>query len=184
MYYLKVAYKSYNNKDYNPGNKFKIILWYFINALLIKNPINPISYIKVLILKLFGAKIGKSVVIKPYVNIKYPWFLVVGDNVWIGENVWIDNLAQVKISDNVCLSQGAMILCGNHDYKKTTFDLMVKEIVLEEGCWIGAKSIVCPGVICKSHSILTTGSVATTNLQAYSIYQGNPAKKIRDRIIY
>ena len=56
-------------------------------------------------------------------NIKYPWFLAIGDHTWIGEKVWIDNLAEVAIGANCCVSQGAMLLCGNHNYKKSTFEL-------------------------------------------------------------
>ena len=143
----------------------------------------PFSIVKIFWLRLFGAKVGNGVVIKPSVNIKYPWNLQLGKNVWIGEKVWIDNLSKVLIKDNVCISQGAFLLCGNHNYKKETFDLVVEEILLEEGVWIGAKSVVCPGITCKSHSILTVGSVATKDLEPYSIYQGNPAIKIRDRML-
>ena len=107
----------------------------------------------------------------------------IGDNVWIGENVWIDNLEQVKIGDNCCLSQGAMLLTGNHNYKKSTFDLLTGTITLEDGAWVGAQSTVCPGVTCKSHCILSVGSIATFDLEPYTIYQGNPAKPVRDRII-
>ena len=126
---------------------------------------------------------AKGVVIKPKVSIKYPWKLTVGDNTWIGENVWIDNLDTVNIGANVCISQGALILSGNHDYSKTTFDLIVKPITIEDGVWIGAKSIVTQGVVCKSHSVLAVNSVASSNLELYSIYKGNPAEKIRDRKI-
>jgi putative colanic acid biosynthesis acetyltransferase WcaF len=133
------------------------------------------------LLRLFGAKVGKGVVIKPRVRIKYPWFLKIGNHVWLGESVWIDNLAEVKIGDHACVSQGAMLLCGNHNYKKSSFDLIVKPIVLEEGAWVGAQSVVCPGVILYSHSILTVGSVASSNLESYFIYSGNPAVKIRER---
>lgn len=132
---------------------------------------------------MFGAKIGKGVCIKQRVNIKYPWNLEIGNNVWIGEMVWIDNLADVRLEDNVCLSQGAMLLCGNHDYRKTSFDLIVRPIILEEGVWIGARSVVCPGVTVQSHALLTVNSVATGHLEPYSIYQGNPAVKIRERKI-
>jgi putative colanic acid biosynthesis acetyltransferase WcaF len=76
-----------------------------------------------------------------------------------------------------------MLLCGNHDYSKTSFDLIVKDITLEEGVWIGAKSIVCPGVSIGSHSVLTVNSVATSNLEPWGIYQGNPAVKIKERVI-
>jgi putative colanic acid biosynthesis acetyltransferase WcaF len=132
---------------------------------------------------LFGAKVGKGVNIKPSVNVKYPWRLSIGNYTWIGENVWIDNLDNVSIGNNCCISQGAMLLCGNHNYKKMTFDLIVGEIILEDGVWIGAQSIVCPNVTCKTHSVLTVNSVATTDLEPYTIYRGNPAKEIRKRTI-
>lgn len=175
---------SYNNSWYNPGaGKIKMLIWYFVNVVFFINPLNPISGLKVLLLKMFGAKVGRGVVIKPNVNIKYPWLLEIGDYTWIGERVWIDNLAPVKIGKNCCLSQGSMLLCGNHNYKKPTFDLIVKGIILEDGAWVGAMSVVCPGVTLKSHAILTVQSVATETLEPYSLYKGNPAVKIRERVM-
>lgn len=134
------------------------------------------SSLRVLTLRLFGAKIGRGVVIKPGVSVKYPWMLEIGDYSWIGEDVWIDNLAQVTIGANCCISQGAMLLCGNHNYKLETFDLMVKSIIIEDGAWIGAQSTVCPGVMVKKEAVLAVGSIATSVLEASTIYQGNPAK--------
>jgi len=180
---LKVNLNIFDNNWYKPGNKLKIILWYFINLLFINTYFPWPQFIKQNILCLFGCKIGLGTLIKPKINIKYPWLLEIGNYVWIGENVWIDNLAKVIINNNVCISQGAMLLCGNHNYKKSTFNLVLGKIVLEEGVWIGAQSVVCPGVTCKSHSILTVGSIATKDLEPYSIYQGNPAQKIKERIL-
>lgn len=179
----KISLALFDNSWYKPGgSSLKRTCWYLFNAVFF-NSLFPISSVKVQLLKWFGATVGKNVVVKPYVNIKYPWQLIIGDNVWIGEKVWIDNLALITIGDNVCLSQGAMLLTGNHNYKKSTFDLMIGTIHLEEGVWLGAQSLVTPGITCKSHSILAVHSVATKNLDAYCIYQGNPAVKIRDRII-
>lgn len=177
-------FSQFNNSWYKPGKNLIIrTLWYLINLFIFNNAVFPISSIKVLLLRLFGAKVGKKVVIKPSVNIKYPWRLTIGNHVWIGENVWIDSLGDILIGNNCCISQGAMLLCGNHNYNKPTFDLMVGEIILEDGVWIGAKSIVCPGVRCQSHSVLSAGSVATSLLEPYGIYQGNPAVKIKERKI-
>lgn len=178
---MKTDLSKYDNSWYQPGSKLKTTLWYFVNAVFFLNPLNPVSGIKVKLLRLFGAKIGEGVVIKPGVNIKYPWKLEIGDHCWIGEKVWIDNLGLVNIGDNVCLSQGAILLCGNHNYKKPTFDLIVKDIILEDGVWIGAQSVVCPGVVCSSHSILTVNSVATKDMEPYIIYQGNPAVEVKKR---
>lgn len=179
----KVKLNTYDNSWYQPRSSLKGLLWYFANELVLKNTLIPFSFPRKFILQIFGAKIGKGVVIKPGVNIKYPWYIEIGDHCWIGEHVWIDNLAKVTIEDHVCISQGAMLLCGNHNYKKTTFDLIVNEIILEEGVWIGAKSVVCSGVRCKTHSILSVYSVANVDLEPYAVYQGNPAKKIRKRVI-
>ena len=174
----------YDNSWYHPGGgSLKRVAWYFVNILFFINPLNPLSRLKAALLRMFGAKVGKGVVIKPGVNIKYPWRLEVGNYTWIGENVWIDNLARVKIGSNVCISQGAMLLCGNHNYKKSTFDLMIGDITLEDGSWVGAQSIVCPGVTVHSHAVLGVNSVANHDLEPYSVYQGNPAQKVRIRNI-
>ena len=178
---MKTDLSLYDNSWYHIGaGNFKNILWYFCNILFVKCSLQPLSVIKVRLLRLFGAKIGKGVVIKPGVNIKYPWNLSIGDYSWIGENVWIDNLAKVKIGNNVCVSQGAMLLCGNHDYKRPTFDLMVKPIVIEDG----AQSTVCPGVTMHLHSVLAVGSIASKDLMPYSIYRGNPAVKVAERVMF
>jgi len=173
---------TYNNSWYRPGNAAKRFCWYFTNLVFFKSGF-PVNGIKIFLLRLFGARIGKGVIIKPFVNIKYPWKLEVGNHTWIGEGAWIDNLAPVRIGNHCCLSQGSMLLCGNHNYKKSGFDLIVLEIELDDGTWIGAKAVVCPGVHCGSHSLLSVGSVATNHLESYWIYQGNPAKPIKERVI-
>ncbi len=180
----QVDNSKYNNDWFIPtiGASFlKQLLWYFTNVLFFVSPLNPSSGLKTWLLKCFGARLGKGVVIKPSVNIKYPWKLSIGNHAWIGEKVWIDNLACVHIGSSVCISQGAMLLTGNHDYKKTTFDLIVQPITIEDGAWIGARSLVGPGVVVETHAVLAAQSVASKNLSAYKIYRGNPAVLVRER---
>lgn len=167
--------------DYVAGPKWKVFIWLFFNYFIFNSAIPwPYSW-KGSLLKLFGAQVGEGLVIKNKVRIKYPWKLQIGKNCWIGESVWIDNLENVLIGDNVCLSQGAMLLTGNHDYTVSDFPYRLGKIILEDGVWIGAKSVVCPGVLCKSHSILTVNSVATKELKEWTIYAGNPAVFVRER---
>jgi putative colanic acid biosynthesis acetyltransferase WcaF len=178
----KVDLSSFNNDWYSPGKSALIrLVWYYVNTWFINSYSFPFSGIKIKVLRLFGAKIASGCVIKPAVNIKYPWKLTVGKNVWIGENVWIDNLDEVSIGDNVCLSQGAFLLCGNHNYKKTSFDLIVRPIQLKEGAWIGAKTTICPGTIVGSHAVVSVGAIASNVLEDYGIYKGNPAVKVGER---
>lgn len=165
------------------ASKMKIALWYFVNALFVRASWNPFMGGKILLLRMFGAKIGKGLVIKNNVIIKFPWKLTVADNVWLGENCWIDNLDYITIGNNVCISQGALLITGNHDYTKTDFPYRNAPIVIEDGAWIGAKAVVAPGVNIRSHSILTLGTIMTKDTEPYGIYQGNPGVKIKERII-
>ena len=125
----KVDLNSYNNSCYKPGNKLKIIVWYWVNELVLKNTLLPFSKLRVVVLRCFGANIGVGVTIKPGVNVKYPWLLEVGNYCWIGENVWIDNLDEVTLADNVCISQGAFLLCGNHNFKSSTCNRYRSKII-------------------------------------------------------
>ncbi|HPN71260.1 MAG TPA: WcaF family extracellular polysaccharide biosynthesis acetyltransferase [Saprospiraceae bacterium] len=175
---------TFDNSSFSiQANLFKRLTWYYFNLVILKSSYFPFVKAKSIFLSMFGSKVGKGIVIKPAISIKYPWLLSIGNHTWIGENVWIDNLVQVSIGNHVCISQGAMLLTGNHNYKKSSFDLVTGEIFLEDGVWIGAKAIVCPGVRCGSHSVLTVGSVATHDLEPYGIYQGNPAVLIKKREI-
>ena len=173
--------KNFDTEEFVIGaSSLKQLLWYLTSGLFFRSGLIPFSAVLVFILKRFGAKIGKDVRIKPFVYIKYPWKLSIGDYSWIAE-CFIENLDFVTIGKNCCISQKAMLMTGNHNYKKTSFDLITQPIILEDGVWIGANASVCPGIICKSHSVLSMGAVATKNLEAYSIYQGSPAIKIRNR---
>ena len=180
----QVRLSSFKNHSFHRGASFvKEVFWILTSFFFFTNGLSIGNRIKTFLLKLFGAKIGKDVTIKPKVHIKFPWKLVIKDNVWIGEKVWIDNLDEVTIEDNSCISQGAMLLCGNHNYTTTSFDLITKPIIIKPGAWVGARAVVCPGVTLHSHSVLTVGSIATKDLEPYTIYQGNPAKEVKSRVI-
>ena len=178
---MKVRLDQFNKDWFKHGNKLKIVLWTICSIIFIRTAFPWPMFIKKILLQIFGSKLGKGFVIKPQVNIKYPWKLTIGDYVWVGEKVWIDNLVSVDIHNHVCISQGAMLLTGNHDYKKSSFDLKVGKIILKNGVWIGAKSVVCFGVVCEENSVLSVSSVATKNLLPNKIYQGNPATPKKDR---
>lgn len=173
---------AFTTGDYQPGGgKLRILAWSLINYFILNSALPWPGSLKVRLLRMFGAAIGQGLVLKTRVRVKYPWRLRVGDHCWIGEDVWIDNLEDVAIGSHVCLSQGAMLLTGNHDYKRTDFPYRLGRIDLQDGVWIGARSIVCPGVTCGSHAILTVHSVATRDLDPWLIYTGNPAVPVRKR---
>ena len=179
----RVRLDTFNNDHYRPGSIPKRTLWYITSVLVFDNAIPWPNSLKRLLLRVFGAKVAKGVIIKPRVRIKYPWKLSIGASSWIGEGVWIDNLDNVHIGDHCCLSQGAFLLCGNHDYTSTSFDLITRPIIMENGSWAGAKSILGPGARLGEDAVLAAGSVGLGELEAKKVHQGNPAQPLRDRIV-
>lgn len=178
---MKTDLSQFNTGDYHAGPKWKVVTWFFINYYIFDSSFPWPYKLKIFLLRLFGARVGTGLVIKTKVRIKNPWRLTIGDHCWIGESVWIDNLEDVIIGSNVCISQGAMLLTGNHDYTSINFAYRLGKIHLEDGVWIGARAVVCPGVTCKAYSILTVNSVANKQLDELGIYAGNPAVYIRAR---
>ena len=135
------------------------------------------------LLRLFGAKVGRGVIIKPGVRIKFPWRLSVGDFSWLGENVWIDNLDQVTIGSHCCISQGAYFCTGSHRWDKETFDLVTRPIVIEDQCWVAAMVHLAPGVIVRKNTVLGMGLQATGEYDADSVYQpGSKEQRKHSRI--
>lgn len=158
-------------------------LWTLFGAPVLASRVMVSVRVRSWLLRLFGARIGVNMYMKPGVRVKFPWFLTVGDHCWIGEDVWIDNLAPVNVGSHVCISQGAYLCTGNHDWSKPNLKLFTRPIRLERGCWVGAKTLVGPGVTVAEGAILSAGSVATRDLAAFGIYTGNPAVFIKQRVV-
>jgi putative colanic acid biosynthesis acetyltransferase WcaF len=171
----------YDNGSFDRGRpKWVEALWLFADWLLIRSAL-PGSTHRRIILRMFGARIGKGAAIKPGVRVKFPWRLMVGDFSWIGEDVWIDNLTDVTIGSHCCVSQTAYLCTGSHDWASPDFKLIVRPIHIGNHAWVAARGVVGPGVTLGEGSVLTIGSVATSNLQPWSIHSGVPAKIIKAR---
>ena len=171
----------FDNHDFQRGRPRLVeALWILVSALTVASFL-PGSHVRIMVLRLFGARIGVGVVLKPSITVKFPWNLEIGDHVWIGEKVWIDNLAKVRIGSHSCVSQGAYLCTGSHDWTREGFDLITRDITLEEQCWVGAMARVAPGTNMVQGSVLAMGSVASGTLEAWTIYQGIPACRSKAR---
>ena len=175
---------SYDNSWYSPGqSKFVRAIWFLVGLPLIRCQILPLSSLRRFVLRCFGAQVGRGVVLRPGVRVKYPWLLSIGDHTWVGEDVWIDNLAEVKIGANCCISQGAHLCTGNHDWSDPAFGLLVQPIMLGDGAWIGTRALVCPGVIVGQCGVAAAGSIVTKPIPAFEIHSGNPARFVKRRVL-
>ncbi|MBL8227481.1 MAG: colanic acid biosynthesis acetyltransferase WcaF [Bryobacterales bacterium] len=173
---MTVDLSTFDNRWYQPGRSRWIqAAWFFFGLPLLRCAMLPSAGLRVFLLRAFGATIGRGVVIKPGVRVKYPWKLTVGDNTWIGEDAWIDNLAEVRLGANVCISQGAYFCTGNHDWTDPAFGLMAKPITVGDGGWVAARALICPGVTIAEGAIAAAGSVISRDIPAWEIHAGNPA---------
>lgn len=171
---------TFSNSGFDRGaSRLKEVCW--VLASIVFSSWLPGSGWRASVLRLFGASVGKGVVIKPLVRVKFPWRLSLGDHTWLGESSWIDNLADVVIEGNACVSQGAYICTGSHDWTSRSFDLIVRSVHIGAHSWIGACGQVAPGARIGEGAVLTLGSVATGTLEPWTIYAGNPARAVRAR---
>jgi putative colanic acid biosynthesis acetyltransferase WcaF len=161
-------------------SRFTEALWFVVEACVINNKLIPLSGLRVALLRLFGAKIGPNCRFVHPIRVKAPWNLEVGANSWFGVDAWIYNQAPIRIGANVCISQGAFLTTGSHDYA-TTMDLHVAPIVIEDGVWIASKCVVQMGVTIGRSALVTPLSVVHRSLEADGIYGGNPAQFIKKR---
>lgn len=175
---------GYDNSWYKPGGSMcKRAAWFFLGQPLVRSAWIPSSAMRVALLRVFGARIGRGVTIKPAVEVKYPWHLVVGDDCWIGEHVWIDNLTTVQMENNVCVSQGAYLCTGNHDWTDPHFGLMFAPIHLGDGAWAGAKCMLTPGTVLGRGAVAAAGAVVSGAIPDFEIHAGNPAQRIKQRVV-
>lgn len=166
-----------------PGNRNRLwcFAWYVVSTFLFEGPVHLPYAVKAAVLRMFGARVGHGLVVKPRVRIKYPWFLVMGDHVWLGEEVWIDSLGPVTLGSDICVSQGAYLCTGNHDWRDPRFTRFLRPIEVHDQAWIGARAILCPGATIGRGAVLAAGTVLAGSAQAGMIYRGNPAACIGPR---
>lgn len=158
------------------------LVWFVLEACVINNKLLPFSFVRVALLRLFGARIGSGCRFVHPLRVKAPWNLEVGDKCWFGVDVWIYNQAPIRIGSNVCISQGTFLTAGSHDMS-TTMDLRVAPIVIEDGVWITSKCVVQMGVTIGRSAVVTPMSVVHRSLEAGGVYGGNPCRFLRKRFL-
>jgi putative colanic acid biosynthesis acetyltransferase WcaF len=136
---------------------------------------------RILVLRLFGARVGKNNFIYPTCKIWAPWLLTTEDVVTIGPGVEVYNPGGVRLHEHAILSQDAFLCGATHDYDSPDFTYLKREIVVGAYAWICAKAIVLPGVHCKEGSVLGAASVTSRDLEPWTVNAGNPAKLIKLR---
>jgi len=163
------------------GAAWRAQLWWLFQAVFVLPTPQYMFAWRRFALVLFGAKIGKRVLIRPGVRVTYPWNLTMGDYVWIGDNVHLYSVAEISIGSHSCISQESYLCAGTHDYRDATFAFVSTPIRVGEECWVAARSFIGPGVKIGDAAVVGAGSVVMTSVDAETIVAGNPAKLVGKR---
>lgn len=168
--------------DFHGRPAWFVQLWWIVQATLFAwSPQIAYGWRRFL-LRLFGARIGRGVLVRPSVRCIYPWRLTIGDHSWIGEEVELYTLAPITIGRDVVVSQRSFLCAGGHDMTKPTFDTTTAPIVVEDEAWIAADVFVAPGVTVRRGAVIAARSTLLHDARAGWLHAGYPAKPLRPRL--
>jgi len=134
------------------------------------------------LLRLFGAKVGQGVLLRPSVKVTYPWKVSIGNFVWIGDDVVLYSLGEIEIGDHAVVSQRSYICAAGHDYTKIDFPIFDKKVYIGEQAWLATDVFVAPGVLVGMGTVVGARSSVFHDLPPMMVCVGSPAKPIKARV--
>jgi putative colanic acid biosynthesis acetyltransferase WcaF len=157
--------------------KAKFAIWLFVGSNIAQSRYCH-RRIRIEIIRFFGAKVGKRLILRHGFRVHFPWNLEIGDDCWIGEEVWFINHEKITIGSNVCISQRSIICSGGHDYRSTSLEYAHKPVLIEDGAWICLDAKVLPGVTIGECSVVSAGEIVRKSLPDYSMLVGGQVRPI------
>ena len=175
---------QYNTSEFDFGRpKWFILLWWLVQGITFPLSLHNFSNFRCFILKLFGAKIGKRVVIRPSARIIYPWKITIGDDTWIGSQVTLYSVDKIIIGSQCVVSQKSYLCTGSHKTDDPTFSLTTAPIRIGNGVWIATDCFIAPGVQIGANSIIGARSSVFRNIPNNKMAFGSPCRVHRSRVM-
>lgn len=157
-----------------------VYLWGLFELIFVSNPLQISSGLRVAVLRLFGAHIGRDVIFRPRTRVRFPWKLHIGDRSWIGEGVWIHNQDEVHIGHDVVISQETFLTTGSHAHRRD-MALITRAIVIDDGAWITARCVVIGGSHVGRNSLATPMTVVSGEVAPNTIVSGPSCHALGER---
>ncbi len=176
-----IAADPYLRPNFSRADQLRRLLWQIVWLFLFRPTLRPMHAWRALLLRLFGAKLGPNCKFYPGVHIYAPWNLRCEDLVAVGNGAELYNPAPLHMGSHCIVSQGAYICGATHDFQIAAFPLIACEMRLGAYSWVCARACVGPGVNVGEGAVLGLASVATRDLEPWTVYAGSPAVKIKDR---
>jgi putative colanic acid biosynthesis acetyltransferase WcaF len=178
---VEATVDPYLRPAFSLKNRLLRLTWNFVWLLLYRSSPRPLHSWRSMILRLYGAKIGPGCHFYPKARVWAPWNLICGKCVTVADNAEVYNPAPITLGDYSILSQAAYLCGATHDYDDPAFPLLAFTINIGEYAWVCARASVAPGVNLGDGAVLGLGSVATRDLEPWSVYAGVPAVRVKDR---
>ena len=182
---LPTTSKTPSPQDGGPSfelrNRLVRLLWGVVWLLLASWTPAPLHPWRRALLRLFGARMGHRADVRGSSRVWLPSHLVMADHALIGPNVTCYNQAPITLGERALVSQGAHLCAGTHDIDRADFPLVAKPIVIGAHAWVAAEAFVGPGAVIGEGCVLGARAVAFGRLEAWSVYAGNPARRVRER---
>ena len=156
-------------------------LWWLVEMLLFHPSPQVMFGWRRFLLRIFGARIGKGVLIRRTASVTYPWKLAIGDWSWVGDHATLYTLGEIAIGENTVISQHAYLCAASHDYTRPAFDQFAKPIHIESEVWIAANTFVGPGVTIGRGAVVGACSVVLKDVPQKVVCAGNPLRVLRAR---
>jgi putative colanic acid biosynthesis acetyltransferase WcaF len=171
-----------NPKGFRGKSKWAVQLWWILYTVFFKTSPQVMYGWRRFLLRSFGAKIGKKVIIRPTAQFTYPWKISIGDYSWIGDEVVLYSLGEIEIGSNTVISQRSYICTGSHDYKSDDFRIYASKITIGSKCWLATDVYVAPSITIGENTVVGARSSVFKDLPSNKVCMGSPAKPIKDRI--
>jgi putative colanic acid biosynthesis acetyltransferase WcaF len=169
------------DKAFRGRNPLLVQLWWLADSLFFR-PSPQIFYgWRRFLLRLFGAKIGKRVIIRPSAKITYPWKISIGDYSWIGDDVCLYSLGEIHIGKNSVISQRSYLAAASHNYNSESFEIFSKSILIEDEVWLATDVFIGPGVVVGKGAVIGARSSVFKSVEGDFVYAGNPLRQIKKR---
>jgi putative colanic acid biosynthesis acetyltransferase WcaF len=174
---------AYQRVSFSLSNRMTRLLWQFVYLLLYRLSPRPLHGWRSFLLRLFGAKLGPGCHFYPSGKVWAPWNLVCENWCTLADGAEIYNPSLVYLESHCVISQQAFVCGATHDYNSPEFPMISYPMRLGTYSWICARASVAPGVKVGAGAVLGLGSVASGDLEPWTVYSGIPAVKVKSRVM-
>jgi putative colanic acid biosynthesis acetyltransferase WcaF len=167
--------------DFRGRSAWFVQLWWLVQSTLFQRSPQFMYGWRRFLLRLFGARVGRNVLIRPTARITYPWKLSIGDHSWVGDEVILYTLGEISIGAHAVVSQRSHLCTGTHDFKSVPFDILASKITIEDEAWIAADVFIAPGMTVGRGAVVGARSSVFNDLPPLAVCVGTPAKPVYKR---